>query len=425
MSAFCQNNLILLISQPRAGSTLTQRILGGHPEIHTISEPWIMLHPLYALRSVGYQAEYSIQNSKRALDNFLSLHPNGDEAYFQAVRQMALGLYGGCLEASGKSYFLDKTPRYYYILSELYRTFPNAKYILLLRNPLAVFCSIFRTFIQEHWWKIQYYQGDLLRAPNLIARGLHDLQSSSVVLRYEDLLLHPEEELQRVCHFLDIPCDINILKYGQFSSDKWQFGDQSLVYQASNPISQCSDHWQEHLQNPIIWKAVYTYLEFLGEDLLAYLGYDYKELKDVLDKRGIQTQVVMPSALQEFFDSSDIFLNERFQSYLGVVGTSVQLSESYLDLGRALLLEKQFNQSLKYLNMALQIVPSMPDTHYLLGEVFLGLGQLDQAILYYQKAVQLGTPVRQDHLDTSRLALQQALQLNPTHQIIADLLATL
>jgi cytochrome c-type biogenesis protein CcmH/NrfG len=75
--------------------------------------------------------------------------------------------------------------------------------------------------------------------------------------------------------------------------------------------------------------------------------------------------------------------------------------------------------------MALQMVPSMPDTHYLLGEVFLGLGQLDQAILYYQKAVQLGTPVRQDHLDTSRLALQQALQLNPTHQIIADLLATL
>jgi tetratricopeptide (TPR) repeat protein len=425
MSAFCQNNLILLISQPRAGSTLTQRILGGHPEIHTISEPWIMLHPLYALRSVGYQAEYSIQNSKRALDNFLRLHPNGDEAYFQAVRQMALGLYGGCLKASGKSYFLDKTPRYYYILPELYRTFPNAKYILLLRNPLAVFCSIFRTFIQEHWWKIQYYQGDLLRAPNLIARGLYDLQTSSVVLRYEDLLIHPEEELQRVCHFLDITCDINILKYGQFSSDKWQFGDQSLVYQASNPISQCSDHWQEHLQNPIIWKAVYTYLEFLGEDLLAHLGYDYKELKDVLDKRGIQTQVMMPPALQEFFDSSNIFSDERFQSYLGVVGTSVQLSESYLDLGKALLLEKQFNQSLKYLNMALQIVPSMPDTHYLLGEVFLGLGQLDQAILYYQKAIQLGTPVRKDYLDTSRLALQQALQLNPTHQIIADLLETL
>ena len=95
MTAFCQSNLIFLISQPRAGSTLTQRILGTHREIYTVSEPWIMLHPLYAMRRDGYQAEYSIQNSQRALDNFLNLHPEGEDAYFQAVRQMILPLYQG------------------------------------------------------------------------------------------------------------------------------------------------------------------------------------------------------------------------------------------------------------------------------------------------------------------------------------------
>ena len=59
MSDFSQKNLIFLISQPRAGSTLTQRILGSHQDIHTISEPWIMLHPFYALRDKGCQMEYS------------------------------------------------------------------------------------------------------------------------------------------------------------------------------------------------------------------------------------------------------------------------------------------------------------------------------------------------------------------------------
>ncbi len=425
MSAFCQNNLILLISQPRAGSTLTQRILGGHPEIHTISEPWIMLHPLYALRDVGYQAEYSIENSKRALDNFLSLHPNGDEAYFQAVRQMALGLYGGCLEASGKPYFLDKTPRYYYILPELYRTFPNAKYILLLRNPLAVFCSIFRTFIQEHWWKIQYYQGDLLRAPNLIAQGLHDLQSSSVVVRYEDLLLHPEKELRKVCHFLDIPFDINILKYGKLGSEKWQFGDQSLVYQAGKPVSHHCDRWQDELQNPIIWQAASNYLEFLGEDLLTCLGYSYGKLKDVVAKQMPKTQVPLPPALQQFFNISDLFLNQSIQPCLGVFGFTAQLFDTYLTLGRTLLQENQVEQALKYLQIALQMAPSVPETHCLLGEGLLHLGQLDQAISHYQTAIQLGAKIQKNQLERSRLVLEQALQLNPTHQAIAELLEML
>jgi len=50
-------NMIFLISQPRAGSTLSQRMLGSHPDIYTVSEPWLMLHPLYPLRSEGHQAE--------------------------------------------------------------------------------------------------------------------------------------------------------------------------------------------------------------------------------------------------------------------------------------------------------------------------------------------------------------------------------
>ena len=50
---FGDQDLIFLISQQRAGSTLLQRILGGHPEVHTTAETWLMLHPIYALREQG------------------------------------------------------------------------------------------------------------------------------------------------------------------------------------------------------------------------------------------------------------------------------------------------------------------------------------------------------------------------------------
>ena len=72
-------NLIFLISQPRAGSTLTQKILGCHSQIHTISEPWMMLHPLYALKHRGYQAEYQSDLAFQGLENTLNILPNGKD----------------------------------------------------------------------------------------------------------------------------------------------------------------------------------------------------------------------------------------------------------------------------------------------------------------------------------------------------------
>ncbi|KKD38827.1 MAG: sulfotransferase [Limnoraphis robusta] len=425
MAAFSQKNLIFLISQPRAGSTLTQRILGSHREIYTVSEPWIMLHPLYALRRDGHQAEYSVQNSQKALDNFLNLHPEGEDAYFQAVRQMSLNLYEGLLRGSDKKYFLDKTPRYYYILPELYKTFPDAKYILLIRNPLAVLCSIFNTFVQEDWWKIQYYQDDLLKAPGLIAQALLNFQGNSIVLRYENLLSNPEEEIQKVCSFLNVSFNAEIISYGKSFSEKWQFGDQSLIHQETKPSSDQINRWQEDLQNPIFWQSADNYLEFLGEDLLRSLGYSYTELKDLLERLKPKSEVILPPALQEFFCSASLFLDPSLQPFLGVVGATAQLYDTYLNFGRVLLEKDRVEQALKYIHIALQVAPSVPEAHYLMGEGFLRLGKLDQAVSAYQKAVQLSSENQRSQLDSAKLALQQALQLNPTHQAIADLLETL
>ena len=118
-------NLIFLISQPRAGSTMTQRILASHPDIHTVSEPWLMLHPLYAMRSQGYEAEYHAWEARTALKGFFEEVSSDEDAYFVGVRKMCGHFYNCALNSSNKSYFLDKTPRYYHIIPELHKTFPR------------------------------------------------------------------------------------------------------------------------------------------------------------------------------------------------------------------------------------------------------------------------------------------------------------
>ncbi len=393
MAVFSQNNLIFIISQPRAGSTLTQRILGNHREIYTVSEPWIMLHPLYALRRDGHQAEYSVHNSQKALDNFLNLHPEGEEAYFQAVRQMSLNLYEGLLQVSDKKFFLDKTPRYYYILPELYRTFPDAKYIFLIRNPLAVLCSIFNTFVQEHWWKIQYYQDDLLKAPGLIAQRLLDFQNNSIILKYEDLLRNPEAEIQTVCRFLNVSFDPEIISYGESASEKWQFGDQSRIHQESKPSYDQINRWQEDLHNPILWQSAKNYLEFLGEDLLRGLGYSYTELKNMLERIKPKSEVILPPALQEFFSSASLFLEPSLQPFLSNLSSTTQLFETYLNLGMVLLEKNQVEPALKYLQIASQMAPSLPEAHYLISKALSRLGQPDST----KQALQLNSTPKCDH----------------------------
>ncbi|HEY9660175.1 MAG TPA: sulfotransferase, partial [Allocoleopsis sp.] len=353
MNDFSQKHLLFLISQPRAGSTLTQRILGSHPDVYTTSEPWMMLHPLYALREQGCYMEYSADNSRRALHNFLSLHPQGEESYFRAVGQMYLNLYGAVLEPSQKRFFLDKTPRYYYIIPELYRTFPDAKYIFLLRNPLAILCSILSTFVQENWWTIQYYQGDLLRAPGLIAQGMLKLQDNSqdnsMVLRYEALLTHPEHEIQRVCRFLDLPFNAEIIYYGEQGAERWQFGDQTLIHQESQPNAQNGDRWQQNLKDPIIWQSAHRYLELLGKDLLLRLGYAYDELKDLLEARKPEVESILPPALEDFFASASIFLDPSLQPP-AVAASAPQFVHAYLKFGQDCLQKNRIELALDYLH---------------------------------------------------------------------------
>ena len=125
--------LIFMISQPASGSTMLQRILGNHSQIHTLNEPWLMLHPLYALRGRGHEAEYDARAGWLRLKEFLKHVPAGNEAYLEGVRRMCAYLYDCALAPTGKRFFLDKTPPYYFIIPELQETFPDARIIFLLR----------------------------------------------------------------------------------------------------------------------------------------------------------------------------------------------------------------------------------------------------------------------------------------------------
>ncbi len=278
------SNLVFLVSLPRSGSTMLQRVLGAHPAIHTMPETWMMLHPIYALKRDGIIAEYEAPIARRALHQFLEGIGEGEDAYIAGLRTMAAGLYGKALEPSGKTVFLDKTPRYFYILPELHRLFPKAKIVLLLRNPLAVLASVLRTWFPDDLkaFEASYNCKDMMRGPQLLAEAKDALGAQAIPVSYEDLVTDPGPTVHALCESLDLPFVPDMLNYAESAIPNSEFGDQVGVAKHDRPVGDYLDTWIHELAAGPVHGLARSYLNALGPDLVARLGYSFEALSSGL-----------------------------------------------------------------------------------------------------------------------------------------------
>lgn len=271
-------NLIFIVCQPRSGSTLLQNMLGGHPRIQTLPEPWFMLHLLYGSRSDGLTAEYDARIAHSALMGYLSATGGGRDLYVEAIRAAALRLYDAALAPSGKKLFLDKTPRYYLIVDELREVFPSARFIFLVRNPLAVLASMLDQ-LNGDWTTLRQPDRihDLVTAPRNIVRATSVPHERSSLIRYEDLVHDPSETLSRILRELHIDEVGGLTTYRAIEST---LGDAKSVRKHSTPVDDYIDRWRRGLSESDNSDLAHSYLDELGEVVLDRLGYSHRELSD-------------------------------------------------------------------------------------------------------------------------------------------------
>lgn len=333
-------NLIFLISQPRAGSTLLQRLLGGDERVHTTAEPWILLHPIYALRKEGHVAEYNADLAYRATQDFINRLPGGQDQYYNSLRQMACYLYNtSCQNIPGKSIFLDKTPRYYHIIPELFRLFPEASYIILIRNPLAVLASILNQLVKEHYILLGRYQHDLITAPKLLVQGIGLLGDQCTVVHYETLVTEPEKTMSGLCDYLDLKYSPAMLDYGQRPIPSGQMGDPSTIYKHTRVTSEGLNRWLQMGKNRQTRHFADSYINELGSNLISRLGYDAGNLTDQLSQVHIDG-----GAIKIQWDS--LFIpDERMQKRLALIELALLEHSRLVNTGKKLLKSKRSKRS--------------------------------------------------------------------------------
>lgn len=267
---------IFLFSLPRSGSTLLQRILAKHDKIDTAAEPWILLPLFSTLRSEGIYTNYDQNAVVEAIKDFYNALDGGRPEFLGEMHDFAMRLYQKRAGA-GAAYFLDKTPRYHLIVDEILETFPDARFIFLWRNPLSIIASMLDTWHRGHWY-LYFFKVDLFDGLSRLIAAFANHRDRVLGVKYEDLLESPEQTLQRICAYLDLPFQQKMIEDFQSVDLEGDMGDPTGAKIYKSISAKPLNKWKDSLRNPIRKSWCKKYLHWLGRERLATIGYDQEEL---------------------------------------------------------------------------------------------------------------------------------------------------
>ncbi len=325
------DKLIFLIGSPRSGSTLLQRMVASHSQIHTHPEP----HLITPLAYLGYyetvdKAPYDHVNAAQALRELCQELPRGEQDYLDALRAYASTLYERVLAPTGKSHFLDKTPAYGLVLPFLAKLYPNAKYIVLTRHPLAVLHSVAHSFFAGNYEAAKETNPVVPSHVPAIARFMIEKPVPFVHVRYEDVVQQPEVELRKICEHLALPFEPGMVEYGKQKHITKSYGDPMSVEKHQRPVKESLDTWAgDLLARPEARRVAEEIVGGLDAAHLAAWGYPKAELFSALAGKAA-TRTRTPLNAYRLKRQLVLFLRKTMR--LPALGNSVRKLRYYCDV---------------------------------------------------------------------------------------------
>ena len=199
-------NLIFVFSPPRSGSTMLQLMLDSHSQVAAAPEP----HVLVPLRYAGYygqpqKADYDTVNVSLAIREFVDRLPGGEQDYLSACRAYAGTMYEKTMATKPTArYFVEKTPPNVLEWPFVVKVFPAARYVVLVRHPLAVFHSVAETFFAGDYQLARRESDVLQQYVPRIAGFIREAPVEKMTVAYERLAQSPEPEARGILEMLGL-----------------------------------------------------------------------------------------------------------------------------------------------------------------------------------------------------------------------------
>lgn len=253
-----------------------------HKEIATVYEPFILLPLLYALKDKGVYSEYNHEHAAWAIQDFCRHFPGGVDDYYEEIRRLVLNCYRKVSGSGDIKYFLDKTPNYTWIVEDIIKIFPDAKFIFLWRNPLSVIASILKSW-NDGYWNLYLHNSYLFEGLVNLVAAYQKYADVSVSVRYEDMVGNPRTEWERIFSYLGITFNPDqLVTFVDFKSNA-RLASESDWYKYNEISQEPLAKWKKVLSNPFRKAWCKRYIRWVGENRLALMGYKLGELLYELD----------------------------------------------------------------------------------------------------------------------------------------------
>jgi sulfotransferase family protein len=206
---------VFVLSSIRSGSTLLRVMLNGHSQLYAPHELHLGHVVVTPKTKLAKAAMSDLGYDEKELTNML-----WDRLLADALRR------------SGKTTLVDKTPAHVFMHKRLATTWPDARFIFLMRHP----GSMYQSWHSAHPDKPEEeLAGQILKYVTAVEKARSDLDGIDV--RYEDLTADPEAQTRKICEYLRIPWERSMVEYGEQKEGDFRrgLGDWSDKIRSGRP----------------------------------------------------------------------------------------------------------------------------------------------------------------------------------------------
>ena len=226
---------IVILGMPRSGTTLLRRLLDAHPAICCPPETYLLSAAARFLRAEAFAGGVSL-----GVLSGLSFAGIGEQVVVARLRQLVFGLLQDICRQRRKKRWAEKTAFNIFHLDQIEQLCSGTcRFLCLVRHPLDVVCSIkeltdkmemyvaeLHTYIHRYPAPLEAFAHAWVEMNTRLRRFVSDHPTDCLMLKYEDLVHSPAEELQRVFDFLGEPADVPaILAHALHGTEAIGLGD--------------------------------------------------------------------------------------------------------------------------------------------------------------------------------------------------------
>jgi len=280
-----------VVGATRSGTTLLRLMLDAHPQLAIPSETHFIPELVGARDKHGASREQMLElmvNHRRWGD--FGIEPEELEAAWAQVDPLngpdaVRAFFHLYADKLGKpdARWGDKTPGYVKSMREIQTYLPEARFVHLIRDGRDVALSV----LKQQWGpQTVEAAAEKWRSRVLRGRAQQPYLGFYMEVKFEDLVLHTERELRRICEFVELDFDPAMLGYHETAEKRLQEKARALP-RAHGEAQSAEKRLASHAKtfeppNPDLigtWRHKMSpedraSYESLAGDLLAELGYE-------------------------------------------------------------------------------------------------------------------------------------------------------